>query len=54
MPTPSEKLEQAKRYLGSNWVLAKGSTYDAKKREHGNMCKTLGKLVAAAIRAGRL
>ena len=36
----NRKIEQAKEYLGTHWVLAKNSTYNAKRREQG-MCATL-------------
>ena len=29
----NRKIEQAKEYLGTHWVLAKNSTYNAKRRE---------------------
>ena len=50
----NEKLEAAKQYLGSNWVLAKGSTYDPRRRIHSGMCATLHPTVLKAMTEGRL
>lgn len=51
---PSTKLGKALAYLGSNWVLAKNTTYDAKRREPSGMCKTLRPVVLNAMVEGRL
>ena len=53
MQTMEMKLKQAKEYLGTHWVLAKGSTYNAKRREQG-MCAALRPVVIKAMKAGRL
>lgn len=47
-------FEEAMQLLGSNWVLAKNSTYDAKRREHSGMCETLRPIVMAAVVEWRL
>lgn len=47
-------LDEAKKYLGSNWVLAKNSTYDPKRRIHIGMCSTLHETVMKAMKEGRL
>ena len=49
----NRKIEQAKEYLGTHWVLAKNSTYNAKRREQG-MCATLRPVVIKAMKAGRI
>lgn len=54
MPTLNQKLEVAKQYLGKNWVLANGSTYNPKRREPSGVCQTLRPVVVAAMKGGRL
>ena len=54
MPTRNEKLDAAKQYLGTNWILANGSTYDPKRREHSGWCQTLRPIALKAMQEGRL
>lgn len=54
MPTMPEKIELAKQFLGKNWVLANGSTYDAKRREPSGVCRTLRPVMLKALKEGRL
>ncbi len=49
-----DKIDRAKQYLGSKWVLAKNSTYDGKRREHSGCCVTLRPIVLKAMIAGTL
>lgn len=54
MPTLSEKLESAKRYLGHNWVLDTKSIYDVRRREHSGWCQTLRPIALKAMQEGRI
>lgn len=50
----NDKIKAAKEYLGPKWVFANGSTYDAKLRQQGTMCRTLMPVVQKAVKEGRL
>lgn len=54
MATHAKKLEKAKKTLGSNWVLAKQSTYTGEWHAQYGMCRTLHTVVQKAMKAGRL
>lgn len=49
-----DKMKRAMLYLGRNWVFAKNSTYDAKKRDHSRICKTLAPVMIKGLVEGRL